>query len=51
MVKVSRHLQHMLDVPDDMVGGVPTTWSKGVVENILENIKHVVGNTVYHVVE
>ena len=41
-----RHLQDMVVVPDDMVEGVPTTWSKGVVENIVENIKYVVGHMV-----
>ena len=46
MVAVIRHLQDMVVVPDDMVEGVPTTWSKGVVENIVENIKHVVGHMV-----
>ena len=46
MVTVVWHLQRMVDVPEDMVDGAPTTWSKHVVENILENIKHVVGNTV-----
>ena len=40
----------MVNVAHDMVGGAPTTWSKHVVENIVEYIDHVVGNTFEHVV-